>query len=194
MMMDNDPLQTLLTKLSQGDTNAAADVFRTYEPILRMVVRRQLSARLRAKFDSMDIVQSIWVDFLRGFHDAGWRFENAAHLKAFLIKMTRNRFVDRLRQHRHALEHQFALTDAAMSETPDPSASERIQADDLWKRMLELCPPAHHELLRLKRQGLPLSEIAIQTGLHESSVRRIIYELAERLVGEQRQQAMNLAK
>src|SRR5262249_61018346 len=124
--METDPLQTLLEKLSQGDTDAAGEVFRAYEPILRMVVRRQLSHRLRAKFESMDIVQSIWVDFLRGFRNAGWRFESATHLKAFLIRMTRNRFVDRLRQHRHALEHQFALSDAVTSQKTDPSANETI--------------------------------------------------------------------
>ena len=55
--METEPLQALLTKLSQGETSAAGEVFRAYEPILRMVVRRQLSDRLRAKFDSMDIVQ-----------------------------------------------------------------------------------------------------------------------------------------
>jgi RNA polymerase sigma-70 factor (ECF subfamily) len=179
--MQGDPLDTLLAKLSQGNTDAAADVFRAYEPILRMVVRRQISDRLRAKFDSLDIVQSIWVDFLRGFQKSNWRFENAAHLKAFLIKMTRNRFVDRLRQHRHALAHQHALTEAAAAETPTPSASDVAQADELWERMLELCSPAHREILLLKRQGLPLAEIATRTGLHESSVRRILYELAKRL-------------
>src|SRR5207302_24496 len=76
--MDSDPLDALLVKLSEGDTDAAAAVFRTYGPILRMVVRRQLSDRLRSKFDSLDVVQSVWVDFLRGFQEVGWRFDNAA--------------------------------------------------------------------------------------------------------------------
>jgi RNA polymerase sigma-70 factor (ECF subfamily) len=192
--METEPLQALLTKLSQGETSAAGEVFRAYEPILRMVVRRQLSDRLRAKFDSMDIVQSIWVDFLRGFQEAGWRFESATHLKAFLIKMTRNRFVDRLRQHRHALEHQYALSDAWASQTPDPSPSETAQARDLWERLLELCPPTHHQILRLKRQGAPLADIAARTGLHESSVRRILYELAQRLAEEQRQRALRTSQ
>jgi len=183
--MSGDPLETLLAKLSQGDTEAAASVFRTYEPILRMVVRRQISDRLRAKFDSLDIVQSIWVDFLRGFQDAGWRFENSAHLKAFLVTMTRNRFVDRLRQHRHALEHQQGLANASMAETPQPSPSDVLAAGELWERMLQLCPPAHRELLELKRQGLPLAEIAARSGLHPSSIRRILYDLARRLTQEQ---------
>jgi RNA polymerase sigma-70 factor (ECF subfamily) len=51
--------------------------------------------------------------------------------------------------------------------------------------MLALCPPAHHELLRLKRQGLGLAEIAARTGLHESSVRRILYNLASRYAESQ---------
>ncbi len=48
-------------------------------------------------------------------------------------------------------------------------------------RMLEECSPAHREILILKRQGLPNSEIAARTGLHEGSIRRILYELARRL-------------
>jgi RNA polymerase sigma-70 factor (ECF subfamily) len=47
-----------------------------------------------------------------------------------------------------------------------------------------LCPPAHRELLRLKRQGYALAEIASRTGLHEGSVRRILYELARRLAAQ----------
>jgi DNA-binding CsgD family transcriptional regulator len=47
--------------------------------------------------------------------------------------------------------------------------------------MLEECSPAHREILILKRQGLPNSEIAVRIGLHEGSIRRILYELARRL-------------
>jgi RNA polymerase sigma-70 factor (ECF subfamily) len=61
-----------------------------------------------------------------------------------------------------------------------PQPSEMAEADELWEEMLALCPPAHRELLRLKRQGVPLAEIAARTGLHESSVRRILYDLSRR--------------
>ena len=62
-----------------------------------------------------------------------------------------------------------------------PRPSEFVQAEDLWERMLALCPPGHHDLLRLKRQGLPLAEIAARTGLHEGSVRRVLRQLARQL-------------
>jgi RNA polymerase sigma factor (sigma-70 family) len=186
--MSTDPLDELLERLSGGDAAAAEQVFRTYEPSLRALVRRMLPVQLRSKFDSVDVVQSVWVDLLKGFRDSGWTFTSVAQLRAFLIKVTRNRFIDRVRKNRVALEHQRPLEAMAPEGSPESgtdSPSEKAEADELWERMVELCPPAHRELLRLKREGYSLAEIAERTGLHESSVRRILYELARKLASEQ---------
>jgi RNA polymerase sigma-70 factor (ECF subfamily) len=59
------------------------------------------------------------------------------------------------------------------------------QAEELWQRMLALCPPAHQQVLHLKREGLPLEEIAERTGLHVGSIRRILRTLARRLTEPQ---------
>jgi len=185
--MTPNPLDHLLERLCTGDVQAAEEVFRAYEPYLRMVVRRQLPTRLRAKFDSVDVVQSVWADVLQGFREAGWRFANSAQLRAFLLKVTRNRFIDRVRQHQRALEREQPLADYDLQEavaSDEPRPSEVAQADELWQQMLANCPPAHQELLRLKRQGKSLAEIAAQTGLHPSSVRRILYDLARRLAAQ----------
>jgi RNA polymerase sigma-70 factor (ECF subfamily) len=179
--MSADPLEDLLVELCQGDVAAAEHVFIAYEPYLRKVVRRQLPDHLRSKFDSIDIVQSTWADLLEGFRDAGWRFPNVDHLRAFLIRVTRNRFIDRLRQHQTVANHEQTLSDNDLATLPAEHASppsEKAQADELWQRMLELCPPEHHELLRLRRDGFRLKEIAERTGLHEGSVRRILRTLA----------------
>jgi RNA polymerase sigma-70 factor (ECF subfamily) len=186
--MSSDSLDGLLERLTAGDPAAAEQVFLAYEPYLRMVVRRRLPSRLRSKFDSIDIVQSVWADVVHGFREAGWHFTNAAQLKAFLVKVTQNRFLDRVRKHGTAANREQSLNSAnnhqsSSEETSRPS--QVAQADELWQRMLRLCPPAHHELLRLKRQGCSLAEIAERTGLHESSVRRILYELARRIDGEE---------
>src|SRR6266576_1683405 len=107
--MNADPLDELLTKLCDGDESAAEQVFLTYEPYLRLVVRRLLPARMRPKFDSVDIVQSVWADVLHGFREAGYRFASPAQLRAFLIKATRNRFIDRVRQQKGTLEREQPL-------------------------------------------------------------------------------------
>ncbi|HEV3082848.1 MAG TPA: RNA polymerase sigma factor [Gemmataceae bacterium] len=186
--MSSKSLDLLLEKLCSGDAAAAEQVFLAYEPYLRKVVRRQLPPRLRAKLDSVDVVQSIWADVLQGFRSAGWRFADAAHLRAFLVKATQHRFIDRIRQHERAvkLEKSLACTDPEqLPPAKQPRPSEAVQADDLWQRMLTLCPPAHHQILELKRQGLTLVEIAQRTGLHEGSVRRILRQLARQMALKQ---------
>ncbi len=182
--MNTNSLDRLLQQLNSGDEAAAEQVFREYEPVLRTLIRRRLQPALRSKFDSMDVVQSVWADVVTGLRKSSWHFEDRAHLEAFLTRLARNRFFDRCRKHRTALDREEPLDHelaGAAAETRQPRPSQVVQRDELWEQMLALCPPAHHELLRLKRQGLPLAEIAAQTGLHESSVRRILYDLARRL-------------
>jgi RNA polymerase sigma factor (sigma-70 family) len=185
----DQPLDSLLEKLCGGDSDAAERVFLAFEPYLRMVVRKKLSARLRAKFDSMDVVQSVWADVLRGFREAGWRFADEAHLRAFLVKLTRHRFIDQLRRHRTALARECPLGDLALTDeplSPLPSPSELVQADELGQRMLALCSPAHREIVRLRMRGVPVAEIATRTGLHVGSVHRILQDLACRVALERR--------
>ncbi|HWE39957.1 MAG TPA: sigma-70 family RNA polymerase sigma factor [Isosphaeraceae bacterium] len=187
--MSDDHLDRLIERLNDGDFEAAERLFLAYEPYLRMAIRRQLSGPLRAKLDSMDIVQSVWADVLPKFRDAGWRFADRAHLRAFLIKVARNRLIDRRRQHRHALERERPLDETAPADLPgsaQPRPSEVAEGRELWERMLAQCPPAHRQLLLDKRQGLPLAEIAARSGLHEGSVRRILYDLARKMSIERR--------
>jgi len=181
--MTINSLDSLLDQLKQGDSAAAEQVFRTDAPYLRMVVRRQLSRGLRAKFDSMDVVQSVWADLWSGFRERRWSFPDADHLRAFLVKVTQNRFLDRVRQHTPSLEREQPLpADGidAIADSPTDRPSQLAQAGELWDRIVADCAPAHREVLGLKRQGFSLDEIARQTGFHKSSVRRILYELATR--------------
>lgn len=182
-MTDTQP-DSLLLKLASGDPAAAEEVFRSYEPYLRMVVRRQLSQELRAKFDSIDVVQSVWVDVLSGFRQQRWSFQDANHLRAFLVKVTHNRFIDRLRQHATALERERVSVMLGIEGEVDDRAdhpSEVAQANELWQQLQAICPPQHLEVLQRKRAGWSLDEIASSTGYHKSSVRRILYDLARRM-------------
>jgi RNA polymerase sigma factor (sigma-70 family) len=150
-------------------------------------VRRQLPRQLRSKFDSQDVVQSVWAHLLRGFREADWSFAGPAQLRAFLVTVTRRRLTDRVRHFHVAQERERSLTDGEAANLPagtQPRPSDLARANDLWEQMLALCPPEHHELLRLKRQGLRLTEIAARTGMHEGSVRRILRKLARQLAFE----------
>jgi RNA polymerase sigma-70 factor (ECF subfamily) len=179
-----DSLEDLLHALCSGDQAATEKAFRQFEPFLRSVVRRRLDAGLRAKFDSEDIVQSVWGTLLTGFRDAGWRFQDVNHLRAFLVKVTQNRFIDRARQHGRAVGLERPLADLDPNHHPptrEPRPSQLAERDELWQRVLALCPSEHQEVVRLRRDGLSLEEIAGATGLHPDSVRRVLRNLARRL-------------
>jgi len=182
--MSQGALDSLLSRLNAGDSAAAEEVFVEFEPYLRMVIRRKLSGSLRTKFDSSDIVQSVWADLLAGLRQSKWVFQDVDQLRAFLITMTRNRFIDRLRQHRSALEREVTMPQHDLDHLAASRAtrvSENYYADELWHLMLDACPAAHYELLSLKRAGASIAEIAERTRLHQSSVRRILYDIAHRV-------------
>jgi RNA polymerase sigma-70 factor (ECF subfamily) len=177
-------LDSLLEKLANGESQAAERIFRDYEPFLRAIVRRRLKPALRSKFDSMDVVQSVWADLVEGFRGAEWRFTDEGHLRAFLARVTYNHFVNHCRRSSPVLEHEQPLLEEespALHASGQPRPSQVAQADELWTTLLDLCSPAHRQILELKQQGVALAEIAERTGLHESSVRRILYDLARRL-------------
>jgi RNA polymerase sigma-70 factor (ECF subfamily) len=177
--MDSTAIELLLDKLNSGDEQAAAQVFQAYEPYLRRVVRRRLPAQVQARIESCDIVQSAWADLLAGFREARWRFCDAAHLRAFLIRVVQCRLYDRARRVLAQAQREQPLARLpAEPPSTQPRPSEWAQADALWEKMLALCPPEHDELLRLRRAGCTLDEIAERTGLHEGSVRRILRQLA----------------
>jgi len=179
-----DSLDALLEKLNSGDHDAAERAFVAYEPYLRKVVRRLLPAKLRPKFDSIDVVQSVYGDVLSAFRAGGMRFATVAQLRAFLIKATRNRFIDRVRQYHASAERERPLDDTEAHRLPlsrQPRPSEAAAAEELWERLLAVCPPEHHDVLRLRRRGATASEIAAQVHMHEGSIRRILRELSVRL-------------
>jgi RNA polymerase sigma factor (sigma-70 family) len=180
--MDDAHLEALLERWNCGDGTAAEEALLACEPYLRMVVRREMSARVRSKFDSADIVQSVWADVVRDLRKADWHFPDADHLRAYLVRRVRHRLIDRIRQNRTAVaaERRLGGGITGLAEISQPAPSEVAQADDLWEQIRTLCPPAHHRLLELKRQGASMVEIAAWTGLHEGSVRRILYDLAKR--------------
>jgi RNA polymerase sigma factor (sigma-70 family) len=182
--MNDESLKTLFEKLDAGDVVAAHQLFSTYERYLRMVVRRRFPSRLRAKFDSLDIVQAAWTSVLERRRDFSGEFADPEHLRAFLVRVTQNRLIDHIRKHENSAKREQSLSEAQPEEPPSaqlPEPLEQALADDLWQRMLKICSPVHRKLLCLKRDGCSLEEIASQTGMHKSSVRRILYTLARLL-------------
>ncbi len=193
----NPPLpESLLAALRAGQQDVVEQIIEKYEPYLRIVVRRMLTGGMRAKLDSMDVVQSVWADVWDGLRQQKWQFESEAQLRAFLIAAVRHRLIDHARHNRRALAAERPLSDHASlsSEAVDRDPSQSLEADELWEQLLASCPREHHEILHLRRSGATLECIAHQRGLHESSVRRILYQLARRVFSRLRPVALEAAR
>lgn len=177
--MSDRGIEDVLARVSRGDVTVAEQLHAAYAAYVRAIVRRRLSAHLRAKFDSADVAQSVWAQVVRRV-EAGWRVDTEADLRAMLAVIARRRAATRARgEPRPAEQGGTALAAAPARHQPTPS--QVVRAADLWERMLQLCAPEHREVLRLRRDGLPLAEVAARTGLHEGSVRRILRRLFREL-------------
>src|SRR3954451_1168706 len=164
--MRDDSLDHWIERLNDGDTAAVGRVLLACEPYLRIAVRRRLGRRLRVKVDSGDIVQSVFADVLAGFADGGWRFSGRSQWLAFLRRIAWRRLADRYQQHRRDLDREQALVETAPPSLPHsaaPRPSEVAQGHEFLECVLQACPPAHREVVRLRMNGFRLGEIAART-------------------------------
>jgi RNA polymerase sigma-70 factor (ECF subfamily) len=177
--MTGGEIEDVLARVRRGDVTVAEQLHAAYAAYIRAIVRRRLSAHLRARFDSADVAQSVWAQVVRRV-EAGWRVSTEADLRAMLGVIARRCAATRARgASRPPEQHGTAL--ATVPERRQPTPSQIVHATDLWERMLQLCAPEHRDVLRLRRDGLPLAEVAARTGLHEGSVRRILRHLFREL-------------
>jgi RNA polymerase sigma factor (sigma-70 family) len=180
----SESFDTLLPGLTNGDPAAAERIYRAIEPYLLKVVRRLLPQMLRAKFDSADVLQSVWADALCGIRDERWQFDTTENLRSFLIVAARNRLIDRIRHFgKLAVREQSGSGSERLLALPSaqPRPSQEAQATELWEQLTDSCPSEHRPILELRRQGLSMAEIGARTGFHPDSVRRILRALARKL-------------
>lgn len=171
------PLLALLKRMSDGDESAARAVYLEYAPYLKLVIRRKISRDLQGRFDSSDVVQSVWADLLDGFRKGRWTFESPDHFRAFLVRATKNRMIDYVRKHSRGVDQ--ASWSESILPNAGPSPSSEARANEQWDRIVEHCPSEHRRIIEMKRDGHSLAEIATETGYHPSSVRRILYTLSD---------------
>jgi RNA polymerase sigma-70 factor (ECF subfamily) len=187
--MNQEPLDQWIGRLNEGEVAAVEGVFLAYEPYLRVAIRRRLSPRLRSKVDSGDIVQSVFADLVRGVRDGGCQFAGWPQLEGYLRRIARRRLADCYQEHARALEREHPLSETSSHSLQDVTQarpSQEVQGREFLENVLRACPPTHRDVVRLRMHGHRMGEIAARTGLHEGSVRRILYELARHLSIERR--------
>jgi RNA polymerase sigma-70 factor (ECF subfamily) len=193
--MDEDELTGLIARAKAGDVQAAEEL-RRLEHDIRMIVRVRLPRALRSRFDSMDFVQAVWQSFLSAEDRKGLHFDNTDQLRGYLIGMARNKVLEAQRQSKskkYNLDREEPLyVRRGEREVPrevpaaDPTPSQDAIAHDRLERLIAGRTPREARVIELRLQGFSFEEIAVQTGLHERTVRRMMETLRRDLDGRER--------
>lgn len=151
-MSPDSTFAEFVARIRAGDEQAAVELVRQYEPLIRREVRLNiLDERLNRVFDSMDVCQSVMASFFLRTAAGEYDLEQPAQLVGLLVRMARNKLASAVRR-----EYQDQRDIRRTAETHP----ERLQGV-LAAGTSPSCVLAGRELLDRFRQGLSDEELAI---------------------------------
>ncbi len=172
-MSDEPAFQDLMGRVRAGDAAAAEALVRSYEPVLRRMVRvRLVGARLCRLFDSGDICQSVLASFFVRAALGQYDLRKADDLLRLLATMARNKVAGKRRRPGLDLHVWVAgLTEEAHA-SPDPGPVQQAALRDLVEEVRRRLSPGERRVLELRQQGLEWAEVAAQVGGSAEALRK----------------------
>jgi RNA polymerase sigma-70 factor (ECF subfamily) len=188
-MSDPSPFIEFVRRIRAGDGQAAEELVRKYEPLIRREVRLRLEdSRLGRLFDSMDVCQSVLKSFFvrtaAGQYDLG----DPSELIRLLVTMARNKLASAARrQHQQRRDQRReAGSPAALDGVTDrdPSPSRVVAGRELLVMVRQRLGPEEREMADLRTQGLTWEEVAGRVGGTAQARRMQLTRALDRVTGE----------
>jgi RNA polymerase sigma-70 factor (ECF subfamily) len=174
--------ERLLDGCQRREPGAFAALVERYLPLVRAVVRRQLSARLRTRFDSQDFTQNVWASFFQVTLDR-LVVPTEGDLIAYLAKMAECKVAEEGRD-QHTLKRDIrrdrSLTDAAEPSGGGNTPSQEVMARDRWEALTAGLSEREREMLSMLRDGHSHEAVAARFDLTTKTVRRLVEKLRHR--------------
>ncbi|MGE3806398.1 MAG: RNA polymerase sigma factor, partial [Gemmataceae bacterium] len=173
-----------------GQQDAAAELFDRYASRLIALAQRQLSAKLNARVDAGDLVQSAYTTFFLGARDGQFALERSGDLWHLLVAITLHKVQNQLQYHtaaKRSIHREESLPAAGAAVTPEtllarePSPEEATLLVATLDEVLAPLKPAQRAVIELKLQGYSLVEIVEATRLSTSTVRRVLQGVKDQL-------------
>ena len=168
-----------------GDDDALDQLCRVYGERVRRIVRLRIGQELRVKLDSMDLVQDVLLDALRGLR--GFTYENEGDFLRWLSRIAQNALghhVEKLHANKRDIRKEVRFDAlrpttrgrlADISEpidftTPSVIMARKEELDKL-ERAIDTLKPEHKEVIVLaKIEGLSYKEIGERLGKSADAV------------------------
>jgi RNA polymerase sigma-70 factor (ECF subfamily) len=161
-MRDDSLFRDLIDRVRAGDAQAETELVRRYEPTIQMVIRRRLTdSHLRRILDSLDICQSVFLNFFPRAALGQYEIDTEEQLLKLLVTMALNR----LRYYYRT----YPSPDTPMSEgmepvDPNPSPSEVILLQELVQSVRSRLSEEERQVMDFRAAGYSWAESAAQVG------------------------------
>jgi RNA polymerase sigma-70 factor (ECF subfamily) len=189
-MSDPNTFTDFIRRIRAGDQQAAVELVRRYERLIRRTVRLKLEdPSLFRLFDSMDVCQSVLASFFIRTAAGQYDLERPEQLINLLVTMTRNKLVTAARrQNRQRRDHRRAVSGEmdTLANVADnsPSPSKQIEYQELLSLFRQRLSEEERAIADLRQQGLPWSEVAARLG-GEPQARRMQFDRAVKRVSRE---------
>lgn len=175
-------------RIRGGDEQAAAELVRQYEPLIRRAVRLRLDdERLRRVLDSTDVCQSVLASFFARTALGQYDLETPERLVSLLVVMTRNKVAAAARwqqSQRRDARRAAPAEELANVADPGPSPSEQVSGQELLERFRAALSDEESQIAELRKDGLNWAQIASQLG-GNAQARRVQFARAVERVSQQ---------
>jgi RNA polymerase sigma factor (sigma-70 family) len=186
--MSESSFAELIARIRQGDQQAAVELVRVYEPVIRRAIRFRLTnASMRNALDSMDICQSVLGSFFVRAASGQYQLDRPEDLQKLLTAMARNKLKMQVRkQHTQRRDQRRvdAGTDPDTLATTDASASQHLAAHELLQQVHARLSPEEHTLVEWRQQGLEWADIAQRLGGNPEALRKKLVRALDRVAVE----------
>jgi RNA polymerase sigma-70 factor (ECF subfamily) len=184
-MSDASTFADFVRRIRSGDEQAAVELVRHYEPLIRREIRLKLEdQRLGRLFDSMDVCQSVLASFFLRTAAGEYDLEEPGQLVRLLVKMARHKLASAARRElRHKRDHRRAggaeeLEGVAARED---SPSELVAGRELLQRFHSSLTEEERRLVELRQEGLAWADIAARLGGTAQARRMQLARAVERI-------------
>lgn len=182
-------LRELLDAYYEGDDSAREEVLARIERLLLPVVRSLMSSRLRVERDSMDVCQSLLLDFHARAESGSLDLETEKALGGYIRAMVRNKLAnlsDRMGATRRGGNTKAVpLEGAALPAAPAwSSPSVLVYAAEIHQRIAEELSEEEWRILQGRLAGRTNREIAAELDKSPDAVRMVWNRTRERLIRE----------
>lgn len=171
-MSEPEPIGDLIRRVRAGEAEAAAELVRRYEPIIRTRVRvwlRMQDPRLHRVFDSMDICQSVLASFFVRAAAGQYELDEPEQVLGLLIRMAQHKLSHRVHK------EQAGRRDVRRVEAIDPgnlphaaaraaSPSDVVAARELLTELRKRLTEQELQIVDRRAQGDNWSAIAQELG------------------------------